>query len=795
MKTINQTKEELFKAISRIGKVAEIKIAKEHTDAVIGLIHYLLDTFYRIIGLLENDRAKFYRIFISEIKIEEIRERVKSKGRKPIVDKSEYINIDEKGEPTSLSPNEPSEVYVTEALMILFTDVFFRIWKSSYEVNNIDVQREVFLTHYKILEKLFTIVNEQSIYRTIPILSIFLDSFYKTLTAGLKEKDQDKKRVLVHPSYNWYLNAVFHKKFELSFLNIFDKHLFKTVRLIMAKDAIFLYKNFVSASVQNTNVNEYSFFQISDSLKRIDELELVDTNKRADAIGEYNELYLKRRDLFSISQLENWQVQLDHHIGKFYSQASADKKLLIEEITSEFIDSAKAYFKYNNLRLSFIVIGSYAVFKGKFDFVNYQLHFNQPLDSSAHWVGKDINPISIEEITRLLILKDYILREVWTQWEDHHGIDTYYYQYFLILFSHAINLSQRGGIFLLDDASFLFIRDLPKIDKTSLKYRIAEILNHIHKENLLKIEGVSDGIIKEALPQLLEKLATHTETYIKRDEQNAGVDEKLLTDFKEAVIKHYNMGARIRNIYKHFKAYEWRDTMSESKLNYIGVNEISTKGAFVSDSRALYYNWGGGYGDSLAQMDNNFILHKLRNKCEEIKIDEAEVESVLNKQDLKNKFIISINLNVAHEILSDPNIFNPNWLLDEATQTSYANKGLTGLYKDKMEIFHLYKGPGNQKTMYVLNKGNLGTLVQYNPLDTNPENGSLEDVFFFKFITLSENADILNGYLDDPERWLKEKGNRDAQKSFLLESVWIRFLEKLDVTFDSKFKGECYIIE
>ena len=57
----------------------------------------------------------------------------------------------------------------------------------------------------------------------------------------------------------------------------------------------------------------------------------------------------------------------------------------------------------------------------------------------------------------------------------------------------------------------------------------------------------------------------------------------------------------------------------------------------------------------------------------------------------------------------------------------------------------------------------------------------------------SDNKKLLDDMIEESPNWLKEIGDKEQQKNYLLSKVWIRIFEKFELKLSPDFEG--YVIK
>ena len=84
---------------------------------------------------------------------------------------------------------------------------------------------------------------------------------------------------------------------------------------------------------------------------------------------------------------------------------------------------------------------------------------------------------------------------------------------------------------------------------------------------------------------------------------------------------------------------------------------------------------------------------------------------------------------------------------------------------------------------------NIGSLIQYSPIDNADEKRNLFDIFYFSIEAFSDKQSILDEMLSKPPKWLEKVGSRSDQEDYLKSQVWINIFKRYDFSFKDEVQG------
>jgi len=765
-------------------------LEKGQEQAVSEILESLEDIFSSFINLKNRNPLKFSAFLADKDRLPQI-SKINIDDEESI--KNFFSDIkspteESKPDPTSV-PFYLEQIYLSYTGIQVFTSVLFQIWKKSNALAVQDISQNVIQRTNNILSILcqeYSNINRN-------VLGYFLDLQIKITSNGLFAFDE-RYVYLVHSYYRWYLDQVFQKQFRLEYLTDYNKKLFIINQIIIEKNVSILFKAFVSSVIDrnlpiiygfdNTSIIDSMDLKLDDKLSYItfdSEIKFKSTHCFSDE--EFTELINKINDF---EELKKGYIQ--NNLGQFIQY----KNNIIEHIRN--------YFKYNNLRKVFLWIGSFCIFQKRYELLEYLLFYNQPKDSAATWVNKDINPTRIDEILTLLMNKYKIERDVLFGWGGHSDFMGYYNQYLLVLLTKIIFQSNRFGKDLSSEDYKGLIENKTKDEinqiKNELELQKSITENAFKKEkNFLTELNITNAQVNSQLIKLIDKLILNCNDKFESLEKYSNLNKEKVLDFKKAVVELFHKKSINRNIIVHFNNKKPELSPWDNKTEAYGINEISPKNYFAEGDSGMYVDWPGSYAAKMAFQDNVFINRLWSKKAKfHLKIIENQVLDKINEHlahdTSKDSILIGTNMRFPFEVFGNEKEFIPAWQ-QEKKEEWWDITGFAGYYKGH-EVFNNYDRTG-WKSFRILNKNSLGNILQYFPIkDAKKE--EIIDIFYFTIEAYSENDEILKAILDKEPDWLKQYGDKEGQKGFLLKQVRIMIFESFDIEFDEKFEGYSYYL-
>ncbi|MBD2693509.1 hypothetical protein [Anabaena catenula] len=672
----------------------------------------------------------------------------------------------------------------TKKHLVSFTaaiNQLLRIREAALEVNNAEID-------WVATDHIISLLTDIS---QIPNNNLLVEELLKNLAEirrSIKENKDDSASTV---TISWYKNVVFNKFFDISYLELFDRYFFYGIKDIISNNKTSLFKSLVSNLINSITLHDSGYGNIDNYIsfvrgcnyqkyKEIDETYHI--SSKINNLKQQIKHIRTRDQLISCLKIVNEVVKLlqpcCNEVQKEEAQQKEDK--LREDITSKF--------KFNNLIDIIFGAGAYCISKQRYDYIKYLWNYNQPSDSNAIWINHDIVPKGLGVLINFYFRKNHIQKDFSFIWEDHHGSELYYKQYFLLLLLRELQKNNRQEII----NQFRLSETLDSHELNNISYSVdtfIELANKI-KDNTenLRILGLDINNIESALIPFLESLKPKAEERIKTLLRTKNINSKKVAEFKQDFTESFDKSTIIRNILSYHGLYE--DIIHaglEISINPFGIIEVSEKAAFFEEWYLKYSDMGITYGRELAISENLRIIEEIENLCQEIDISQFDAAIDVFKENL---IILTINL--------DMNSLLPNRANFKSKQQNDCPKielkGFQGCYTIEnfdIPVFTVYDYTGNQRIL-ILDKSKLGKLVQYSPRNGS-ETEELTGIFHISIQSFSENQELINDLLQNPPNWLTDLGDQIQQKEYLEEKVKIEIYEKFQFEKHQDFQG--YLIK
>ena len=793
---VQEDQQRLFFALEKIVNVALVKTERGDNQSVKEILNNLEQIFRRFWQLKKDDPDKFQSLLWSKDFFEKY---VEPLGKQEALVKDDFQEA------------ESVEDLIKQAAFLLsfaperelkgltrFLGSFEKIWECALRNGNDEISRYVV---YHLNWLLAELTQE-------PSNSLFVEEFLRltdSMTSKAIESSKSDRRIdasVYSVAIYWYTDIVFNairtkeRSFDVSYLNLFDKHFFSKTRYIVSEDQTTIFHSLVSSLESRISLtpNKGAIWNYGHLVLLSDPKAYQELNREHGIEGRIQELASLENNLDTREKLDRWLEKFGELKKILRPNLTKDQKEKASKLEKEIEEGVVSQFKYNNLLEIVFAIGAYCLFKQKPGYIRYIWEYKQPPDSDASWVGPDIVPNALTGMINLYYGKGTFGRKSHL-WEGHHGTERYYKQYFLLLVANILqNMAQIG------EKSYEQIQnyDLPDLDI----YLVSDIEGSVDNlidmakglrehEDLLRALGFDmsnlDELFHKGLIPFLQTLKAKAQERIRNIKVTRRISPTKLTEFKNKVLEAFNKSAILRNILKNCRLYEDKTKETyEGSLRRLGTNSVDHKSAFFEKWHVHYVDWGTNYGKSLAIAEDSYLLNEIAENCAEI--DKERFEKTLSSFDDLSKVIILATNVALYRFFERSRNFKPKW---HKGSPPLDVEGFEGWYEFKRElipIFGTYRR-GVAKQILILNKSKLGKLIQYSPLNEGEDKKLLEDIFYMRIQVFSEDQELLNKFIEKPPEWLQEIGDKQEQEEYLKERVLIQIFERFAYNVDKEFEG------
>ena len=452
-------------------------------------------------------------------------------------------------------------------------------------------------------------------------------------------------------SIHWYIDIVFNKlgqredKFDLSYLELFDRYFFSSVKNIISQNQTSLFESVVSSLVDGVHIPSYhkdkvwnyGHVIIQSNLENYDQID-----KEHQLTKRVKELANSESDLDTKEKRDEWLKKFEELKKVVTPHLDKEQQYNASEIEKEIREFIDAQFKYNNLLEIVFALGAFCLFKQRLDYIKSVWEYKQPPDSDAYHIGHDIVPNTIDDVVNFYFRKGLFERK-FDFWEGHHGSEDYYKKYFLLLLSRSLQAIRANDEGKYEQIENYNLPDLHIYRLSDLEYSIdgfIELAKELktQKETLgvlgFDISAIDELFDRKLIP-LLNGLKLKAIERIKNLQREQQISQKKIGEFKNEVLKRFNELTILRKIFKYYKLYQDKTGEKyDGNLNRFGINRVDNKAAFFDEWHVDYLGWGTHYGIDIASGEDSQILEKIAAQCKEINESEFGRQQIIKISEL-----------------------------------------------------------------------------------------------------------------------------------------------------------------
>jgi len=283
----------------------------------------------------------------------------------------------------------------------VFIQSYEKIWQCAIKYNNNAVSD---YSVYHLVAMLDKVAREES---NDLIIGQFLRVINSISFQATSSRELNIDSSIYTASIYWYFNIVFkntsskNRNFDLSYLDIFNQHFFKSLQNIVSsnKDSLFynfifyLYDGILVFPHREKEIWNYTNLGLRLGIQNFHEYyNFHKLNVKAMELEYLFENLDEKESLqFYLSELNKVEMILDPIL-------SGKQKETALEVKNKIIEYAISQLKFNNVLDITFDISSYCLFKQKPEYIRYLWEYKQPFDANASYYGHDILPNTIKEL-------------------------------------------------------------------------------------------------------------------------------------------------------------------------------------------------------------------------------------------------------------------------------------------------------------------------------------------------------------------------------------------------------------
>jgi hypothetical protein len=318
-------------------------------------------------------------------------------------------------------------------------------------------------------------------------------------------------------------------------------------------------------------------------------------------------------------------------------------------------------------------------------------------------------------------------------------------------------------------------------------------------------QSVLNDESKECIGLLRTKLLTvwHTEQELNVERvRNAPLDPQKVETFRSDFLQSFFESGRVRNILKAKGALEIDLGKSPgSPVQSFGFSQIDDKNAFLAQDRIHYGGWGRGYGQSLAQGEDEASFAKMLAgaKDRQTIIPGAIIATIfdaISRTSFTDPIILqSLEFDVRYSIDRNSN-FTPHYAPDlDGTPWRDFNgfMGTMTLGTRKIPVFDTFvRRPEAQNHVLILDPRNYVRWRQFAPNQESDEQTYADGQLAIQVIDLNANIEKRDEIIARNPLWLSEE---DDPTAYLRSRVLINVSEKFQIEILDASRAICLTVQ
>lgn len=679
--------------------------------------------------------------------------------------------------------------------LMAIVNQFLRLREAGLEAKNLEIAR---LATYNPLWLAQELSQKSDHHQSI-------ETILRTLSEvryGSQKSQDDLAHFL---STTCYISPVFKDEFHLTYLGIFTRYFIPGVRGMIDNGSTELFKQLVRTLHESGDLKHYDDYRVDELqsfLLRMDYRAYMEANQNRQLSSKLNQLKVLTEQLWTDEQLKQCLEAFSELKNFVHQYLNTEQWAEIQKQFDELYDDLIFRFKFNHLVGLIFDVGSYCIFRDRFDYIHCLWTYLQPHDADANWLGHTVVPASLPGLFNLFFRDALAGRTFSMHWEDHHGNRRYYDCYFLLLLlreflNSRVTTNQARQILI---EGFQLPNGIYPSCLNSIQYDVDRLIPLARDLSAIaesfEILGLNRNQLNDAIEHglipFLESLKPKAEELIQQQLRQQSISPRKVKEFKAEFLEGYNERTSVRTLFKLFNLYEDRTgEPSDENFSRFGFSEVNGKAMFLEDWYVDYGHPGDAFGGSFGASENSSLISTIAQACT---IQEDNLETILEHlgESLNRTIIITVNTD-SYYAFHDSDHFE--------TRSAEQSKNIdlpefSGFYtyaECKIPVFQFFCSINTEagisdEAFLILDRERLGRLVQYCPA-TAGEPYEVEQYVAFRIQAFAEDETLMTELLQNPPNWLLEKGTEVEQEIYLEGQVLIAVYEKFCLEIDSDFSG------
>jgi len=433
---------------------------------------------------------------------------------------------------------------------------------------------------------------------------------------------------------------------KLSYQPILEDYFWENIKYIISNEKSLIFYCFISYIYEGV---PYPFYTET-SIYKLDEVKTKKASKLYNDLIELTTLETRKTGLRNINGFYIWVKDFEEFVKRGEAAIEESDLNNFTQKVEEIKVAAYEYLLYNNLTELVYLLGMYCLFKGKILFIYELWKYNQPDDADASWGQNNILPQSMPALFKFLEIKEEILNKVTFRWDQHHGAEPYFYEYFLINVIKLVDLNKFDNQITYTIANGL--TEVQSIDNFIIE---AERLKAYVKLPKLGEDGLKSLNLKYNISDDSEKLKNLLTGVIDASKNRKAILIRRLSletsSLKEPIISAFENARGVVNLFKSIGRYIISEDVEAIQTKEMNENLSELKQAVLVNDNG--YEIVGYVGMTFSYSENDFLISQLNliSSGQVISDTVDNVKGLINKSfesiaNLDNLIILSINFNL-----------------------------------------------------------------------------------------------------------------------------------------------------
>jgi hypothetical protein len=412
---------------------------------------------------------------------------------------------------------------------------------------------------------------------------------------------------------------------------------------------------------RDTNFENYHFEVISDLGGQYQAAE-----NRANVSGRIRQLSHDAHSATTPSGVAKVQSTFDELRREVEPLLSDDARKRCEEIAARLTLGVERAFKGRRLDEIIFGVGAFCLFKQRVDWLGYMWGYTQPADAGAYYTGPGILPESLDKLLAFFFGRE-VLNRLPDFWEERHGAEQYYKEYFLLLAARFVHRETKAESGAYPAIANISLTQMDPNHASRVKYhaeKMQQVIPILLKSGALSLLSLSaaqqEELASEQLPALLNSIIEKCEARLVTLEQQTSVATERIDRYRQDVLRGFTENAKVRALLDSLSLIDdISDNDPPSGAPGLGVSALSPKGAFLDQWHVHYMNWGSDTGRNIAISEDRHLLVLMRSGSNRKTLE--AVANALDRHDKASDFILlALNCSPLLHLRGDPRFGVPD---------------------------------------------------------------------------------------------------------------------------------------